>query len=137
MSLTVRYILFAALATVTNLFMQDVVLFLFRSMADSLYVAMAVGTIVGLYVKYVLDKRYIFGYRTRDVSHDLRTFMLYAITGVFTTLIFWGFELGFYHAFGTHFWRTTGAVIGLAIGYALKYRLDRRFAFSTVNAFVS
>lgn len=137
MSITVRYVLFAALATAANLVMQEVVLLFFRPMADSLYAAMAAGTIVGLYVKYVLDKRYIFDYRTRDVSHDLRTFTLYAITGAFTTLIFWGSEIGFYHAFGTHIWRTLGAVIGLAIGYALKYRLDRRFAFSTANAVVS
>lgn len=131
MSLALRYSLFAALATLANLLTQDVTLLLFDHQVYALYVAMATGTLLGLYAKYVLDKRYIFAYRTRDATHDVRTFMLYATTGAFTTLIFWACELGFYHAFGTHAWRTAGAVIGLSIGYWLKYRLDRRFAFAT------
>ena len=45
------------------------------------------------------------------------------------TLIFWGFEVGFLAAFGTATAKYTGAVIGLAIGNFLKYRLDRAFTF--------
>lgn len=134
MSLALRYALFAALATMANLLTQESLLHGLGHGEKVLYVAMAGGTLVGLYIKYVLDKRYIFAYRTFDVSHDLRTFMLYGMTGVFTTLIFWGFELGFYHVFGTHAWRNVGAVVGLAIGYWLKYQLDRRFAFAVATA---
>ena len=137
MSLTLRYTLFAALATVANLLIQEIILDLMGRKTGVLYVAMAAGTMVGLYLKYLLDKRYIFAFRTRDVSHDMRTFMLYATTGAFTTIIFWGFELSFYHAFGTHVWRNIGAIIGLAIGYWLKYQLDRRFAFSPASAVVN
>ncbi|OBS10456.1 GtrA family protein [Acidihalobacter prosperus] len=137
MSLALRYAWFAALATAANLLSQEAVLALLRSAGYALYGAMAVGTGVGLYVKYVLDKRFIFAYRTRSAAHDLRTFVLYAASGVFTTLVFWGSELGFYHVFDSHAWRNVGAVLGLAVGYWLKYRLDRRFAFATARGAVA
>ena len=46
-----------------------------------------------------------------------------------TTAIFWGTELAFV-ALGDAPWlRYVGAVLGLAVGYTAKYRLDRRFVF--------
>ena len=50
--------------------------------------------------------------------------------GVVTTLIFWGFEFTFEYLFRTKFMRYLGAVIGLSIGYFIKYNLDRRFVFN-------
>lgn len=134
MSLALRYALFAAIATLANLLAQEGALDAGPGLPYRLYLAMAVGTLVGLYVKYVLDKRYIFAYRTRDAAHDLRTFILYAASGAFTTLVFWGSELGAYHLVGTHAARIAGAIVGLAIGYWMKYRLDRRFAFAPAGA---
>lgn len=90
---------------------------------------MLIGTGIGLVVKYVLDKRYIFMFRARDAAHDTRTFGLYALMGVATTVIFWGFELGFNHVFGSDHMRYVGGVLGLAIGYVTKYYLDKRFVF--------
>jgi putative flippase GtrA len=49
--------------------------------------------------------------------------------GVVTTAVFWGFEFGFDHLFGTREMRYAGGVIGLAIGYVAKYQLDKRFVF--------
>lgn len=134
MPLALRYTLFAAIATLANLLAQQGVLDAGPGLSYRLYLAMAVGTLVGLYVKYVLDKRYIFAYRTRNAAHDLRTFVLYAASGAFTTLVFWGCELGAYHLIGTHAARIAGAIVGLAIGYWIKYRLDRRFAFAPAGA---
>jgi putative flippase GtrA len=77
----------------------------------------------------VLDKRYIFRFRTRDVAHNTRTFALYTIMGLATTVIFWGFEFAFNHVFQTREMRYLGGVIGLAIGYLTKYQLDKRYVF--------
>ena len=52
--------------------------------------------------------------------HDGRTFALYTLTGVATTLVFWGFEFGFDHIFASKAMRYLGAVIGLAIGYFMR-----------------
>ena len=88
-----------------------------------------VGTGTGLVVKYLLDKRFIFRFKPQNVSHDSRTFVLYTLMGVVTTAIFWGFEYGFWHAFGTAQMRYLGGVIGLVIGYLAKYHLDKKFVF--------
>jgi putative flippase GtrA len=126
--IAVLYTLFAAISTVANIGAQDVLL----RLVDFRYaVALSVlfGTGVGLVVKYVLDKRYIFRFQTQGAAHDGRTFALYTLMGVVTTAVFWGFEFGFDHLFGTREMRYAGGVIGLAIGYVAKYQLDKRFVF--------
>ena len=65
------------------------------------------------------------------MAHDLRTFALYAGMGVFTTVIFWFFEIGFHIIFGTKEMRYAGAALGLTIGYIVKYQMDKRFVFKT------
>lgn len=49
--------------------------------------------------------------------------------GVFTTFIFWGFEIGFDLIFKTEMAKYIGAVFGLSIGYIIKYFLDKKFVF--------
>ena len=56
------------------------------------------------------------------------------LTSVFTTFIFWGFEYLFDALGGGGDWRYVGAVIGLAIGYRVKYTLDRDFVFGSARA---
>ncbi len=95
----------------------------------SIMVSIVAGTGIGMIVKYLLDKRYIFKYRTVNLIHDGQTFFLYGTMGVFTTLIFWVAEWGFYWLFENKELRYIGAVIGLIVGYFVKYRLDKRFVF--------
>jgi putative flippase GtrA len=128
MKLALIYTSLALVATAANIAAQDIALRIYAGPLQ-LVASIAVGTAIGLVVKYVLDKKYIFSFRARDAVHDGRIFALYTATGVFTTLVFWAFEFGFELAFGDRMMRYAGAVIGLAIGYALKYRLDRRFVF--------
>ena len=56
-------------------------------------------------------------------------FAFYTFTGVFTTIVFWGTEIFFHYAFESDFMRYVGGVIGLVIGYILKFLLDSRFVF--------
>lgn len=125
LSLILRYSAFAVVATIANLAMQRLVL----AGAGHLALAIGLGTLVGLVVKYLLDKRWIFNDRRGGVATHSRQFGLYSLMGVATTLIFWGFEYGFWVIWQTDTMREVGAVIGLAIGYVTKYNLDRRFVF--------
>jgi putative flippase GtrA len=50
--------------------------------------------------------------------------------GVFTTLIFWGFEIAFDAVFASEVAKYWGAVLGLALGYTTKYQLDKRYVFN-------
>jgi len=128
MSLVLKYSLFAIFSTLVNLLFQYIS-FAFYSGFLSLYIAMFFGTLAGLVAKYILDKKYIFYYVVKDKKDDGKKFILYSIMGVFTTLIFWGFEIGFDYIFANDFAKYLGAIIGLAIGYVVKYFLDKRFVF--------
>lgn len=128
MFLVLKYSLFALIATIINLFTQFISLAIY-SQNFSLYIAMFFGTLTGLITKYILDKKYIFYYVVKDKKEDSQKFILYSIMGVFTTLIFWGFEIGFDYIFDSEIAKYIGAIIGLSIGYITKYFLDKKFVF--------
>lgn len=128
MSLVLKYSFFAIISTGINLFTQFLSLTLY-SQDFSLYIAMFLGTLTGLIAKYILDKKYIFYYVVKDKKDDGKKFILYSIMGVFTTVIFWGSELGFDVIFENEIAKYIGAVIGLSIGYIVKYFLDKKFVF--------
>ena len=127
--LIVRYSLFAIIATIANLATQRVFLNIENSF---IFFGLAVfaGTIVGLIVKYVLDKKWIFYDRSETLTDQGSKFMLYTFSGVFTTIIFWGSETIFWLIWRTDLMRELGAILGLSIGYIVKYNLDRKFVFT-------
>jgi len=128
-TLVFRYSLFAILATLANLAAQEVVL----AVNETFYgyiLAVLFGTGVGLVLKYLLDKRWIFQDVSTGIKAHGKKFGLYTAMGIVTTAIFWGTETAFYLIWATDTARITGAVIGLAIGYVVKYHLDRRFVFT-------
>jgi putative flippase GtrA len=128
--LAFRYGLYAAFATVVNLLTQTMY-FMFDSASESVWVGMTLGTIVGLIVKYFLDKRFIFGYQAKSFKDDSVTFFSYSLVGLFTTSIFWGLEISFHYAFDHPFAKYAGAAIGLSIGYYIKYHIDKRYVFDS------
>ncbi len=128
MSLALRYLFLALIATAANIGAQDIVIRLYHGPL-AIEASVFVGTGVGLVVKYVLDKRYIFRFSARNTMHDAQTFVIYTAMGVATTLLFWSFEFGFNHIFRTKEMRYLGALIGLGLGYWAKYNLDKRFVF--------
>jgi len=128
MKLVFNYTLFAVFSTVANILSQDISIQIYSG-AYAVYLSMIVGTAIGLIVKYLLDKKFIFRFQVRNAAHDSQTFVLYTVMGVVTTVIFWGFELGFDYLFGSKEMRYLGAVLGLGIGYVIKYQLDKRFVF--------
>lgn len=127
--LVLRYAAFAVIATIANLGVQRLVLIQGK---DGMTFAMAVGagTLVGLVIKYILDKRWIFYDLGTGVKAHGQKFSLYTAMGLITTAIFWGIETAFWLIWQTDVMRELGAVIGLSIGYLVKYNLDRRFVFT-------
>ena len=123
-----RYALFALASTIVNILFQWLSFFAYEGFL-SLYLAMFVGTLAGLILKYVLDKKYIFFHTPKSKKDDGKKFMLYSLMGVFTTFIFWGFEIWFDYMYESKNAKYVGAVIGLSIGYVVKYFLDKKFVF--------
>ncbi|WP_319381754.1 GtrA family protein [Thiomicrorhabdus sp.] len=127
-SLASKYTLFALIATAVNLLVQWP-FFIWSDSWLTLYIALFFGTLAGLVAKYILDKRWIFYHQSETHRDNLAKFGLYSLMGVFTTLIFWGFEMGFYYWVEYPNAQYLGGALGLAIGYVAKYLLDRRFVF--------
>ncbi|MBB5465459.1 putative flippase GtrA [Paraburkholderia sp. Clong3] len=127
--LVIFYAIFAAVSIAANIGLQKLSLITYSG-AFSVPLSVVIGTGGGLVVKFLLDKLWIFRYQHRDLSHGIQSFLLYTVMGLATTAIFWGFEFGadaIYHSEPARF---TGGVIGLVIGYIVKYRLDKKFVFA-------
>jgi putative flippase GtrA len=134
-ALVLRYAGFAVLATIANLATQRAVLAIGDVATPTLFVAaMGLGTLIGLVVKYVLDKRWIFYDRTAGAKAQGAQFALYTAMGLVTTAIFWVTETVFWVIWGTDLAREIGAVLGLSVGYVTKYLLDRRYVFRPMEA---
>lgn len=126
--IAIKYSIFVSLAIITNLGMQYLMDQIF-SVSYSYLISLFIGTLSGLVVKYFLDKKYIFLYVTTNYKEDLSKFILYSIMGLITTVIFWGFELLFYYTITYQYSKFIGGLIGLSIGYFIKYQLDKKYVF--------
>lgn len=126
--LAIKYTIFAVISTLFNLLFQYLSFLVYSDFA-SLYVAMFFGTLAGLVAKYILDKKFIFYHTPKDKKDDAKKFALYSLMGVFTTIIFWGTEIAFDTLSRDPNAKYLGAVIGLSIGYVIKYFLDKKYVF--------
>ena len=126
-----KYFLFALLSTLVNLISQFLT-FVILDYEYEIYIAIANGTITGLSVKYLLDKYYIFNLNAREYRSK-NTFVPYILTSVLTTIIFWFTELWFINYIQISYTEYIGAMVGLSIGYTLKYFLDKSFVFNEKN----
>jgi len=125
--LTIRYLLFALVATVSNILAQELFAMLFTT--ETLWSPLMAGTLTGFAVKYGLDKRWIFFDRSRSYGHELSKIGLYGLFSVLTTVIFWSAEIAFWNVWKTDLAKYSGAVLGLAVGYLAKFSLDRKYVF--------
>jgi len=128
MQLLLLYSFFAIISTIANITSQDISIRVYTG-AYSIAISVFIGTGAGLVVKYLLDKKYIFKFKVDNLRHDSQTFVLYTLMGLLTTIIFWGFEFTFDYVYQSKEMRYLGGVIGLAIGYWIKYHLDKKFVF--------
>lgn len=130
LTLTWRYVGFAAVATVVNLGTQQIVIGI--APVAPLALSIAAGTIVGFAAKYILDKNFIFYDAYSGHAREAAKVALYGLFSIVTTLVFWSFEASFWAIWHSVPAKYTGAVLGLAIGYAAKFLLDKHFTFRPV-----
>lgn len=127
------YTLFAVLSTVINIGSQMLSIWAYKA-PHSVEISILVGTAAGLPLRYFLEKRYIFNFKSQNLRHDGKLFVFYSAMGVITTLIFWGTEYAFHLIYDTDFMRYVGGVIGLAVGFYIKYQLDKKYVFVSLNS---
>lgn len=125
----VRYVAFAVVSGAANLAAQELTV---RSApALPVLASVLVGTAVGFVVKYVLDKYWIFFDGYDGHAEEVRKIAVYGVSAVLTTALFWTVELGAWSLWRTSEAKYAGAVVGLALGYLIKYRLDKHYVFGT------
>ena len=126
------YTLFAVLSIAINIGSQMLSIWIYEGPL-SVEISILVGTAMGLPLRYFLEKRYIFNFTSKNLVHDGKLFVFYSAMGVITTLIFWGTEYAFHLVYDTDLMRYLGGIIGLSIGFYVKYQLDKKYVF--VNSF--
>ncbi|MFW9991129.1 MAG: GtrA family protein [Candidatus Odinarchaeota archaeon] len=145
------YIAFAVVAIAINVGCQALVEFLAKNFIPSiaffaievlgkqLYfwfgLALVSGTLVGFIFKFIVDKWIIFRDRLKEdetLAETGKQITKYFGFAIFTTIIFWGTEGLFYLLLGEE-WYLIGGVIGLSIGYTVKFILDRQYVFTEVE----
>lgn len=122
------YVLFAAFSTALNIGIQILSIWLYKGLY-AVEVSILVGTAASFPLRYFLEKRHIFAFESKNIAHDSRLFVLYSLMSVFTTAIFWAVEYSFQWLFRTDTMRYIGGMIGLAIGFYIKYQLDKKYVF--------
>jgi len=126
--IAVLYTLFAVLSTAINIGSQILSIWIYEG-PFSVEISILVGTAMGLPLRYFLEKRYIFNFTSKNLVHDGKLFVFYSAMGVITTLIFWSTEYAFHLIYDTDFMRYLGGVIGLSVGFYVKYQLDKKYVF--------
>ncbi len=128
MTLFFRYMFFAIISTLVNLFVQYISFNLIWN-NEKLFNGIILGTISGFIIKYILDKIYIFQYSSSNIVNEIRVFSFYSFMSIITTLLFWLTEFLFEYYINIIYSRYIGAIIGLSIGYTIKYFLDKKYVF--------
>jgi putative flippase GtrA len=136
------YILFAAISTLINIGTQVLIEYLIniskinlfqlvfiKNITFGFFIKMFIATIVAFIFKFLVDKIFIFEDKSKEIKENIRQIFFYGFFAVFTTIIFWGTELVFKIFFVFSFSEYIGAVLGLAIGYTIKFLLDRKYVF--------
>ncbi len=122
-----RYVFFAVISGIANLGAQELVVRIVP--AWPVMISVLVGTGIGFFVKYVLEKKWIFLDSYETHAAEVRKIVIYGIFGVGTTLLFWGIELGALWIWGTTTAKYIGAAVGLSLGNWIKYLLDKHYVF--------
>lgn len=122
---------FAVVAIALNIGSQFAIISVLPKSELTVLFSIFVGTGTGLVGKYLMDKFLIYGSEIKAATSEAKDFGIYTLTGAFTTLIFWVIEYGFHLIFQSDGWRYFGGVIGLIIGYTIKFFVDRRLVFSS------
>ena len=129
------YGLFALASTAVNLGTQQLATVALTGRSGTARaLSMGCGTAAGFAAKYVLDKHFIFFDTSADRRDEARKVALYGAFGLATTALFWATEAGAFALFRTAEAKYAGAALGLTLGYALKFALDRRFTFTGARA---
>ncbi len=135
------YMIFAVVATFVNIGSQFIIksllknipilnnFFLNKEITYYFIIQLVIGTGLGFLTKFFLDKIFVFKEKTEGFSKTIKQLIIYGLLALITTAIFWSFEFTFKLVFDFKNSEFVGGIIGLSIGYTVKFLLDKKFVF--------
>lgn len=123
----IRYVIFAIVAASTNIAAQEI--FVRAVPLAPIMASIFFGTVLGFFVKYLLEKRWVFLDEYGGHVAEARKIVLYGVLGAGTTALFWAIELGFWYSLQTAEAKYIGAAIGLTLANWIKFHLSKRYVF--------
>lgn len=131
-NITTQYILKSLLVESS---LKDFILLNNNNLNLAFLIQIASGTITGFILKFILDKYIVFKNQTSTdkLGETFKQLIIYGCLAIFTTAVFWGTEIAFKLIFSFENSDIVGGVIGLAIGYTIKFFLDKKFVFNNPN----
>ena len=143
MQIYLLYMAFAALAIAINLVVQRMVEWILLSFSWASYellglsvwfvLALGIGTAAGFLFKFVVDKFLVFKTKIVTLRETREEFVKYLLFAIVTTIIFWGTEISFFLLLGKEYY-LIGGLVGLIIGYSLKFFLDKEYVFPATRS---
>ena len=143
MQIYLLYMAFAALAIAINLVVQRMVEWILLSSSWASYellglsvwfvLALGFGTAAGFLFKFVVDKFLVFKTKIVTLRETKGEFVKYLLFAIVTTIIFWGTEISFFLLLGKECY-LIGGLVGLIIGYSLKFFLDKEYVFPATRS---
>ena len=122
------YLFFVLMSILLNTSIQHFIFTIFGRNKDIILMSMIVSIAIIFLFKYYVDKKYVFKYETTK-KVDKKSFSLYFIFSILTTIIFFITEASFSLFLDIDNKEELGAITGLIIGYILKYILDNKITF--------
>jgi putative flippase GtrA len=123
----IRYVIFASVAGLTNIGAQEI--FVRAVPLAPILASIVFGTVFAFFIKYLLEKRWVFFDEYVGHVAEARKIFLYGVLGAGTTALFWVIELGFWYSLQTAEAKYGGAAIGLTLANWIKYHLSKRYVF--------
>lgn len=125
----VLYFIFAIISIILNISIQELFFIFIGRESQVLAIAMVIATIVSFVFKYFMDKFYVFNSKSETKKEEVKKVFLYGFFSVFTTLIYMVVEFAFHISFSFQHKEELGAMLGLTIGYIVKYIIDKKITF--------
>ena len=85
------------------------------------------ATLAAFIFKFLIDKYFVFKINSHNAKFSKKYMVfMYTLISFFTTIFFWGTQFLFRIYLNQEY---LGMVIGLTIGYTIKFLLDKEFVF--------
>lgn len=78
MGIAILYLLFAGMSTLINISTQVLWLEVYKG-GYAIESSILVGTLLGLPLRYILEKKYIFTFKSKNINQNAKVFLLYNI----------------------------------------------------------